>query len=145
MKIHIQSYGLKEVLRGLQAMERKLNVEKTEVLDVVATFLETAMKRRIHELKKAPDDSAWKPWSKAYARLKERKFPNHRMLENEGTLRDSIEGRVDGNKAKATTNLIYAEYQNDMRPFVGLSDAEMTELKELIATQLFEAYEEAAS
>lgn len=95
---------------------------------------ENQTRRRLGEDKRAPDGTAWAAWSAAYAQTR---HSGQSLLEDTGSLIDSINAFVDGNVAGWGTNLGYAEKHQfgqggiPARPFLGISASDEQELLDI--------------
>jgi len=81
------------------------NDYKAELLDSIGAVVESQTRRRIADEKTAPDGSAWKPWSDAYAKTR---HGNQSLLQGEGALLDSIEYQVERGKVRIGSALVYS-------------------------------------
>jgi len=120
----------------------------SHLLDIVGALVVSQTQRRIHEEKRAPDGTEWDDWSDAYAGHKHgakghephpgqlRNADGHSLLELFGNLLTSITHVVHDNEVEIGSNLAYAGAQNMTRPFLGLSDANESELDRLVSSYL---------
>ena len=94
--------------------------------------------RRITTTKSAPDGTRWKPWASSTAKARRRAGTSASgLLFNTGTLANSLEYEVIGDKVVVRNTQSYAQYlQNGTRnmparPFLGMGKAEETLTKNL--------------
>ncbi|WP_417262622.1 phage virion morphogenesis protein [Celeribacter sp.] len=136
----------RELTRAIAALS---TAQIDELGDVVGALVEDQVKRRISDEKTAPDGSSWEAWSAGYAaQLQERGKTAGSLLEQSGDLRDSIQHFSRGDDVHVGTPLIYGaihQFGGDVsqghpaipaRPYLGISDENAREIKELVIGQL---------
>lgn len=111
------------VVEGLDRLRRVLEVAEAIVEHEGVMILMDAVKddavARIKFDDVAPDGTKWKPWSEGYARTRS---SNHKLLLDEGDLRDSLYIRGAGTRElQLLSDVAYAGYVHEARPFAGLS------------------------
>lgn len=120
-------------------LERLARIDRRPLLDDIGAAVETQARRRIEEEKEGPQGEVWPEWSERYEKTR---HANHRLLESEGDLMDSIGYAIylDGSGVEVGSNLVYAathqfgdEDRNiPARPYLGLSDDNMAELEDIV-------------
>lgn len=132
---------------GLDAAITKLSklasFEMAQLAADAGGILESSTKGRF-ETKSAPDDEAWAPWSEAYAAT--RNSGKHSLLVGDNDLLESVQSYSTGSEAIVGSNLVYAAIQNfggeevgraiPARPFLGLSDDDVADLRDLVTVQI---------
>lgn len=99
------------------------------LLENLGGIVASQLKTRINDEEGAPDGSPWDELDPDYAAWKREKKGDVGLLQFEGHLLESIEYDVDGDSAVFVgSNLIYANYQHSMRPFIGLSADNLDEI-----------------
>jgi phage gpG-like protein len=125
---------------GLDRARRVVNrmswIQIDDLLDNIGSLIDNRVKARIVEEKREPSGHPWKPLSKNYAAWKAVKRPGIGMLEFDGHLRDSITYVVGTGKVDIGSNLVYANYQNSIRPFLGVSSDDRDEIEDLTVNWL---------
>lgn len=121
--------------RGVPAVERMLRrlsfLELDEALDAMGTIVENQVRRRISKQEGAPDGSSWEPLSDSYEKWKQQRSSGG-ILELYGDLRDSLTHNVLSDGVEIGSNLVYAGVQQETRPYLGLSDDNVSELEDEI-------------
>lgn len=82
--------------------------DRRQLMDGLGQELEGQTRKRLNQPRGrevGPNGAAWPRWSDEYA---ETRHPNHRMLQNEGRLLDSITHRSTEDSAAVGTNVVYA-------------------------------------
>lgn len=142
------SIGVEISVNGIERVQqRMLSLSRdnfSAMLEEVGGLVESQVRRRISEQKTSPDGKNWPAWSDSYARTR---HGNHSLLENEGDLLDSIQYVINGDELEVGSNVKYAATHQfgdkrlafgkvdvviPPRPFLGLSDADMDEVVEVI-------------
>ena len=128
-------------IEGLDVVEQRLLAlgrdDWSGLLDAVGGVVESQVRRRISDLKRAPDGSAWPAWSDDYAKTR---HSGHSLLENEGDLLDSVQYVVQGDELRVGAAVDYAAAQQygreevnlPAREFLGLSDEDASEVVKTI-------------
>jgi phage gpG-like protein len=106
-----------------------------DILDAMASMVESQTRRRLQEEKTSPDGDPWQEWDPRYAKTR---HSGHSLLQNEGHLLDSISYEVRGNEAEIGSNLVYAGVQNRDRTYLGLSPDNESELESLLTEWISE-------
>lgn len=115
-----------------------------DIMLAIGALAEEQTKRRIADIKRGPDGEVWPDWSTDYGRTRE---AHHSLLVGEGHLLGSIASYVTGLEAQVGTNLVYgavhqfgsADGAIPGRPYLGVSDADADEIRELLLVGLEEA------
>ncbi len=94
-------------------------------------------KHRINTEKKAPDGTAWAPWSASYAKTR---GPQHSLLIDTRDMVDGIDMQFSGPDAVVSSDRPYAGKNQKTRPFLGLSDANAAEVEHTLATSALNAW-----
>ena len=133
--LSISLVGLLPLRRRLDGLNRK---RTQQLLDVVGSELESQVRRRITDEKRAPDGSAWPDWSKGYAARRPSKGG---ILDLEGHLLDSITYETRPDAVEVGSNLVYARRHQEgdggargipRRAYLGLSDENLRDLGDLV-------------
>lgn len=126
-----------------------------DLMESVAALLESQTRRRIQEIKAAPDGEPWPEWDEAYVFHPHgndrahwefvphttdgsRPVGGHSYLQLDGGLLDSITSEASVDEAIVGSNLVYAakhQFGGDgvkPRPYLGLSDEDEREIVELV-------------
>jgi phage virion morphogenesis protein len=129
--LQIDLQAMETVRRRIQALG---STDLSPLVADIAATVESQTRRRLGKEKRAPDGSAWAPWSEGYR--------GRRMLERSGALIDSIHHKLYGDQAEVGSNLVYAAIHQfggaevgkaiPARPYLGLSDDNMDELAETV-------------
>lgn len=140
-----------ELTRAIAALSAP---QLDEIGDVVGALVEDQVKRRISDEKTSPDGDAWEPWSAGYAaHLQEQGKTAGLLLVLSGDLRDSIQHFTRGDDVHVGTPLVYGaihQFGGDVgqghqaipaRPYLGLSDENAREIKELVIGQLEDLFQ----
>lgn len=133
--------GLAEVdrrLRGLDAWDRR------ETLFALGKLAASGAKERIATEKAGPDGAAWLPWSDRYDETRERR---HSLLVEENALLESLQVYASPEGVAVGTNLVYAathqfgreEANIPARPFLGLSEEDRRDIRDLVLGAVEEA------
>lgn len=111
---------------------------RKDFLDELGKGLVQEVHNRIANTKSAPDGTRWKPWASSTAKARRRAGTSASgLLFNTGTLANSTEYEVIGDKVVVRNTQSYAQYlQNGTRnmparPFLGMGKAEETLTKNL--------------
>lgn len=108
VEVHTQGPELSHYERLLDSLGR--NDYKAELLESIGAVVESQTRRRISDEKRAPDGSAWVPWSADYAKTR---HGNQSLLQGDGALLDSIEYQVQRNNVRVGSALAYAGVHQD--------------------------------
>lgn len=111
-----------------------------QMMDLLGGLVESQTRRRLSQDKEGPEGEAWPDWSPAYA---ETRRSNHHLLENEGTLIDSIHYMVEGGRVEVGSGMVYAAIhqfggaeagmpQIPARPYLGVSHDDASEIEETL-------------
>ncbi len=142
------SVGLDIEAKDLERLQKRLlavsHVKFTELLEGIGAIVENQSRNRIQNTKTGPDGTKWKDWSEAYAASKHgaknhephpgqlRSSQGHTLLSLSGGLLDSLQDLVTFDEVEIGSNLIYANVQNEARPFLGLSSSDSDEIYNVI-------------
>ncbi|WP_201746363.1 phage virion morphogenesis protein [Veronia nyctiphanis] len=96
---------LKGVERLNRVLARLARVDTDDLMGALANLVESQTRERLEHTKLSPDYDLWPDWSDSYA---DTRHTNHKLLENEGHLVDSIVSVVDDGLAEVGSNLVYA-------------------------------------
>ena len=126
------------------------NTSKQEQLKFIGKEVKDQTRDRLMLDKKAPDDKPWAALSEPYATRKKKKSSGG-ILDFTGDLIDSITFQPLEDAVLVGSNLQYARAQQmgfdernlPARPFLGLSDANKSELEQEIADWLAESWKAA--
>ncbi|USH01069.1 phage virion morphogenesis protein [Grimontia kaedaensis] len=125
-------------LRGIERLNRVLlrltKVDTQEAMGALANLVESQTRSRLEDDKRSPDGNLWPAWSDSYAATR---HGNHRLLENEGHLIDSLVSVVRDDGAEVGSNLVYAsthQYGDSrrgipQRAFLGVNDDDLFALE----------------
>lgn len=114
----------------LTTFDEILSVIGDDMTDALGGILVHQVQHRITVEKRSPSGVPWRPWSEEYAKTRK---PKHTLLINDGYMRDGISYVVEGREVRAGSPMIYANYQDEMRPFIGLSDDNREEIEHTVA------------
>lgn len=143
------SVGIEIKAPELARLEDRLasvaNMDFGNLLDGLGSIVESQTRRRIQDEKTTPEALAWADWSEAYAASKHgaskghlahpgelRSSQGHTLLQLDGGLLDSMQSLVSGREVEIGSNLVYANFQNTRRQFLGLSPDNTEEAIEVI-------------
>lgn len=142
------SVGIDIDTRDLQRLQsRLLKVSRMKfdtLLHALGDQAEEHSRDRIQNTKTGPDGKKWRPWSEKYAASKHgaknhdphpgqlTESQNHTLLSLRGGLLDSMHNLVTFDEVEVGSNIEYAHYQNEMRPFVGMSSDDSKEAIDVI-------------
>ena len=138
--------GFSDLRRLIYRLDNVSDMEMQELLEGLGSEVESQTRLRIQEEKKTPSGVDWKDWTPEYAAQRHgnrqshsphpgqlRQADSHSILQLDGGLLDSIQYELDGTDAVLVgSNLIYAGVQNEERQYLGLSDQNMEDLRELV-------------
>jgi phage virion morphogenesis protein len=102
--IELRLTGVDELLERLNRLQPD-NLVQAGIMDSIGAEVESQVRRRIQNEKRAPDGAEWPDWSPAYARTR---HGGHSLLQSSGGLLDSIETVVSGEQAEVGSPLVYA-------------------------------------
>ena len=124
--------GLASALDAFSAME---SLNRSEALSIASAIAISGTRERLRETKEAPDGTPWADWSEEYAATR---HGGHSLLQNTGSLDDSLNEFQSGATGGVSTNLVYAAIHQfggadvgkdiPARPYLGLSDDEAAEI-----------------
>lgn len=124
--------GLASALDAFSAME---SLNRSEALSIASAIAISGTRERLRETKEAPDGTPWADWSEEYAATR---HGGHSLLQNTGSLDDSLNEFQSGATGGVSTNLVYAAIHQfggadvgkdiPARPYLGLSDEEAAEI-----------------
>ncbi len=117
----------------------------TNLLSSLGSVVESQSRNRIQNEKRSPTGQPWKDWGAAYAASKHgaskghrphpgqlRSSQGHTLLSLDGHLLESLHFQTTFDELEVGSNLIYANRQNEERPFLGLSQDNTAEALEVI-------------
>lgn len=131
-------------LPARRMLDRLSRLQTSRLLEVLGSELESQTRRRLATEKTSPDGAPWAPWSKDYAEQRPNKGG---LLELSGGLIDSIAYEVGEDAVTVGSNLVYAlvhqegtvvgplregQGRTPARPYLGVSDANLADLGELV-------------
>lgn len=100
------------------------------LLDAVGETVQEQTQIRIRDEKRDPDGRAWKPWSSSYAATR---GPQHSLLIDTRSMHDNIKHKTQTrDTVRIWADTIYSGHVDDIRQFVGLSDANANEVESLL-------------
>ena len=130
-------------MSGLQAFQTRLDkliaADRTELLEGIGALLESSTQDRIASGEgEGPDGTPWDDWSEDYAASRR---PGASLLYDSGDLERSIQFVVGGDLLQVGTPQIYGATHQfgdpdrgiPARPYLGLSEQDKTDIRELIA------------
>lgn len=130
-----------------RAFERLASAgDRRRLLDVIGATVESQTRRRLQDEKRDPDGKPWKKWTPEFA---ERRRSSGGILDMRGDLIDSITYDLGGTReVDVGSNLVYARRHQvgdkspgvPERAFLGLSDANASEVDEIVGDFLMEAW-----
>lgn len=133
------SGGLSLEINGLERVNARirnfghLDHHLPELLGNLGGMVTSQIKTRINDEEGAPDGDPWIELDPVYAERKKALKGDVGLLQFDGHLLESIDYEVDGDSAVYVgSNLVYANYQHAMRPFIGLSADNLDELDEVL-------------
>ncbi len=135
--------GLTYDLSGVAMLQKRVAaigaIDREWLLEFIGATVQSQTRRRITDVKEAPDGSAWPKWSKRYA---ETLHSGKSFLEGEGFLLGSLtyEYSPTGHSVEVGSNMIYAathqygdaERNIPARPYLGLSSEDESDLEQVI-------------
>lgn len=124
----LEARGLDAALTALKGYADGVPARLALLADAAGALIESSVKARLGETKRAPDGAAWDPWSERYGATRR---PGQSLLEAEGDLRDSIQALTSPAEVRVGSNLVYAAIHQfggadvgrniPARPYLGLS------------------------
>ncbi|MFD2177750.1 phage virion morphogenesis protein [Veronia pacifica] len=125
---------LKGVDRLNRVLARLSRVNTEDLMGALANLVESQTRERLEHTKISPDYDLWPNWSDSYA---DTRHANHKLLENEGHLVDSVVSVVDDGGGEVGSNLVYAsshQYGDDkrnlpQREYLGVNADNMEQLE----------------
>lgn len=150
--ISVEFDDLGSIGEVVDALGLFVDFDRTDLLEALASEVESQTRRRISDEKTSPDGVAWPEWSEGYAGSRHgptrshrphpgalRESGGHSLLVLSGDLLDSVTSEVSGDEVVVGSNLVYAATHQYGRPedgipkreFVGLSDDDLTALEAL--------------
>lgn len=129
-------------LSALDGLEGRINrlagFDRADLFDQIGAVLESSTRERIGETKRGPLGEVWPAWSPDYAATRR---PGHSLLVGEQSLLDSIQAVSNSEQARVGSNMIYAARQHfgdddgagiPARPYLGISDQDELDIKDLV-------------
>lgn len=117
------------------ALKRLSSIKTQDALRVVGSKIQEQVERRIETEKKAPNGLRWAPWTRAYA---ETRGTQHSLLIDTGDLLGSFRTINVGNEVQMGTEITYARKNDREREFMGLSEDNKREVRDVIEEWLRE-------
>lgn len=153
---------IKGLTRIMQAFERMAYFQKNSAFDTIGALLESQTRDRIAHTKTDPLGKKWMPWSKGYAQTRS---TGQSLLHSSGGLLDSIHYQQTAHGVRVGSHRVYAalhqfggkiapkrtkalvfkmkgktvfakQVRIPARPYLGLSDDNIKELKNAFITEL---------
>lgn len=131
--------GMDEARAALARLSA-LDLENTAF--AIGQLLENSTRMRIAEQKRAPNGSAWAPWSEAHAETRQ---PRHSLLVEDNNLVESVQNYTTGTEVRVGSPLVYAAIHQlggqagrglratiPARPYLGLSDEDGAAIRLLV-------------
>lgn len=118
--------GLNAVQAALKRLQR---ITPRPVMRAVALQIQEQVERRIESEKRAPNGLRWAPWSRGYARTRR---PEHSLLIDTGRLLESFRTINVGSEVQMGTDVEYARKNDKEREFMGLSESNKREVRDVI-------------
>lgn len=123
-------------LDAVQAALKRIGRIKTRsALRVVGLQIQEQVERRIETEKRAPNGLRWAPWSPGYAKTR---GPQHSLLVDTGRLLDSFRTVNAGAEVQMGTDVEYARKNDREREFMGLSEDNKREIRDVVEDWLRE-------
>lgn len=139
----IEVAGAVPVRRRLVALAQRV-ADKRPLLDMLGGVVESQTRRRLSHDKEGPNGEPWPDWSENY---KATRRSGHHLLENEGTLIDSVHYMVRGDAVEVGSGMVYAAIHQfggaeagkpeiPARPWLGVSEDDGAEIDEVLGDWL---------
>lgn len=128
MNIELTERGLGDMLAKLTRIETALQSPGTLKRSLGRMLVEQTRQRLLTE-KTSPEGIAWAPWSPDYAATRS---GDQSLLIDSHDLLDSIRATVNKDGASITSDVPYSARQNYSRPFLGVSDANATQIVDFV-------------
>lgn len=130
---------LPQLAANLQALQARLNGDLTPLMDAIGFLLENSTRKRF-ETKRDPEGISWEQLKPATVARKQHKNGSIRggILVDHGDLRKSITYHASTQSVAVGTDRQYGQYHQTgtehmpARRFLGLSEADKTEINEFI-------------
>ena len=135
------SVGTDVDIKGLERLQQRIariqDMDLTGLKDAIGAEVESQTRRRLDEEKGSSEGDPWEAWSARYAATR---HGGNSLLVGQGDLLDSMQYLVDGNQIVIGTNLIYGATHQfgdgdrgiPERPYLGLSDDNLTDLEDVV-------------
>lgn len=111
------------------ALGRLSRPRARDLLERIGAMVVSSTQRRISQDKRAPDGTAWDPWSPSHAATR---HSGHSLLQDTGALLESIDAEVQGDELLVGSPLKYARHVHERRPFLGLSRDDEDDIAEMV-------------
>lgn len=120
--------GMRQLLDRLTRIEKEFN-SPGALKRTLGRTLVAQTKMRIEHEKAAPDGTRWKPWAPSYAATR---GPQHSLLMDSRAMLQSIRASVTKDGVSVTSDRVYSGVQNEVRPFLGISDKNEEEILQFV-------------
>lgn len=105
----------------------------------IGAEIESQTRARIADDRTSPEGNAWQEWSARYAATRQE---NHKLLQNEGDLMDSLNALAINGQVEVGSNLEYAAAHQfgskrkkvPARPYLGLSTEDTEDVLDVVTT-----------
>lgn len=134
--IKIDSSDLKEVGRKIKRLGARVGIgaaRRSLIRDVRKAVVDQTT-HRIITTKTSPNGGPWKDWSPEYA--KTRSPGKHSLLRDTENLLLGVQGSIVGDTVNIFSDVPYAGNVQAERPFLGLSDFDVLEIRGILGTWL---------
>lgn len=126
--LYLDTSEIKRLRKAVAAISRKMRHIPT-FTRALGPLLKAQTQRRINSEKTSPEGGPWKPWSVGYAKTR---IPGkHSLLIDTKAMVSRIKWNAYANNVEAGSAQPYAGYVNAIRPFVGLSESNASEIEQL--------------
>lgn len=123
--------------RDLFARLREQTDDLRPILNTIGHELTESTKSRIADEKKSPEGEDWKALDPDYAARK-RQYSSGGILEYTGNLLNSIIYNVSATDVRVGSNEVYANRQQEERPYLGISSNDANAINQFIRDALGE-------
>lgn len=126
--IELDTTQLKKLAAAVRGIKRRIANPST-FTSKLGALLRKQTQKRIRTEKTTPAGEPWRPWSSGYAATR---IPGkHSLLIDTRAMVQGIEWRANGDSVEVGSSQPYAGFVTAVRPFVGISDRNATEIEAL--------------